>query len=987
MAKERGAKTIPELDEALDFENIVVDDGTPIGKRMTKASLKALLTIEGTELEPLVGGDSSATALVVANGPAGEQRTAEVSSGKWYDFGSGPVEASAGRRWKSYWSGTAWSLKDMGELPMPTVADNLNSVTGTTALSDKQGAILKEMDSTNSSVAVDDIKFWSTSWYWNDLTDTTKIVFARREDIQQMKVGKYNAALGQWITKDVPFGTVVFNRATKRKFMVNANATLTEIFDNLKYFSVDTLRLYPVLSTLKGLNVTRKTNTAITAISVVRFLVSSSVPQIIVNINDVMSGANPTQTFVLNINLSGFPDQGNILATAENDIVKVEFRFDFSNLASFASFNAQTLDKSLWGRLNNDQVNSQVIDSRFLKVTESFSSFFHRNNFSGGLNKDYAQLFRDMLFVYPQDFAKYKYFFRVIRKGYTGDGVGNEYQLLLFRQPLADTGLTNAVQIASLIKGSIDASGVELLTLNPYDASLKSKFYVLVDWNNIPSVYNGLFTSENNQLTELAFKGGNGAIRSQIGLNTFSDIISSRLDNVNLGAVNFKKSFFNADKIEDYMLTTDGAMPSSPKLTNLRYVNMGENIRFAGVDDENRYWFTNSSTGSIGYCNTIDDVLALNITVVRTFSPEPALCKKLSNGELLVVTKGSLADSLTAEVWVSSNNWTTWTKKLNFDNPNCETKVMNQWGCSIYGDHIVLSGYGKRYTGSGGEVPADAPKYTNVNERANYSIYYSFDGGTTWYNRLFDLGSFFNDVSNWKPYAHIHAVCYDPYWGEIMVTHGDLPAGLTGNNRVFRTTNLRQWEDSVRAGTPIALQWTNQVSMKQGGVGAMQHTMLFGSDDVPNGIYRASKVDKSKCNVELAYTEDKWKFQRTLRNPDGTPNTASDYGIWGGYTYHRRNNNQPMYITNYYFGGIHADDYKRNQIVATWDGYKVHKVWENDRDLLTSTNGVLQNIHLFVDSDDDNNILIQTRDSRFNPLVGGKPAMTNEYTLIIAKGI
>lgn len=117
MAKERGAKTIPELDEALDFENIVVDDGTPIGKRMTKASLKALLTIEGTEMEPLVGGTTSGTALVVPNGPAGVQRTAEVSSGKWYDFGSGPVEASAGRRWKSYWSGTAWSLKDMGELP------------------------------------------------------------------------------------------------------------------------------------------------------------------------------------------------------------------------------------------------------------------------------------------------------------------------------------------------------------------------------------------------------------------------------------------------------------------------------------------------------------------------------------------------------------------------------------------------------------------------------------------------------------------------------------------------------------------------------------------------------------------------------------------------------------------------------------------------------------------------------------------------------
>lgn len=113
----RGARKISELDEALDFNNIPVDDGTPIGKRMTKASLKALLTIEGTEMEPLVGGTTSGTALVVPNGPSGEQRTAEVSSGKYYDFGSGPQLADANKRWKAYWSGSSWSLKDMGALP------------------------------------------------------------------------------------------------------------------------------------------------------------------------------------------------------------------------------------------------------------------------------------------------------------------------------------------------------------------------------------------------------------------------------------------------------------------------------------------------------------------------------------------------------------------------------------------------------------------------------------------------------------------------------------------------------------------------------------------------------------------------------------------------------------------------------------------------------------------------------------------------------
>ena len=84
---------------------------------------KEYLNITGIELEPLVGGDTSGTALVVAPGPSGEQRTAEVASGKYYDFGSGAVLADADKRWKAYWSGSSWSLKDMGVLPQPDLTD------------------------------------------------------------------------------------------------------------------------------------------------------------------------------------------------------------------------------------------------------------------------------------------------------------------------------------------------------------------------------------------------------------------------------------------------------------------------------------------------------------------------------------------------------------------------------------------------------------------------------------------------------------------------------------------------------------------------------------------------------------------------------------------------------------------------------------------------------------------------------------------------
>src|SRR5690606_15675288 len=90
---------------------------------------KEYLAITGIELEPLVGGTTSGTALVLANGPAGEQRTAEVASGLWYDFGSGPQQADASKRWKSYWSGSSWSLKDMGALPTQPVADDFGAST------------------------------------------------------------------------------------------------------------------------------------------------------------------------------------------------------------------------------------------------------------------------------------------------------------------------------------------------------------------------------------------------------------------------------------------------------------------------------------------------------------------------------------------------------------------------------------------------------------------------------------------------------------------------------------------------------------------------------------------------------------------------------------------------------------------------------------------------------------------------------------------
>lgn len=115
---------IAEVIKGEDWFLMADENGEALASQWNKA--KEYLNITGIELEPLVGGDTSGTALVVAPGPSGEQRTAEVASGKYYDFGSGSVLADADKRWKAYWSGSSWSLIDMGELPMQEGVDTVN---------------------------------------------------------------------------------------------------------------------------------------------------------------------------------------------------------------------------------------------------------------------------------------------------------------------------------------------------------------------------------------------------------------------------------------------------------------------------------------------------------------------------------------------------------------------------------------------------------------------------------------------------------------------------------------------------------------------------------------------------------------------------------------------------------------------------------------------------------------------------------------------
>lgn len=99
-------------------------DKMMIGKNETGEALyidfdqaKQFLDITSNDLPPLDGGNTQETALVVIAGPLGQSRRADVVSGKWYNFGSGAIEATADRFWKAYWDGYSWFLVNMGALP------------------------------------------------------------------------------------------------------------------------------------------------------------------------------------------------------------------------------------------------------------------------------------------------------------------------------------------------------------------------------------------------------------------------------------------------------------------------------------------------------------------------------------------------------------------------------------------------------------------------------------------------------------------------------------------------------------------------------------------------------------------------------------------------------------------------------------------------------------------------------------------------------
>ncbi|MGN5953223.1 SGNH/GDSL hydrolase family protein [Sphingobacterium lactis] len=117
MAQKKEIDWKDAFDVVDNFSHIIVDNGTQKGKKITKDQVKAILAIEGAQLESLQGGTTVEPTLLVAPGTL-EYRWSKASPGE-YKFGSEPnMVATTGSEWIIEWIGGVPSLKDMGELPI-----------------------------------------------------------------------------------------------------------------------------------------------------------------------------------------------------------------------------------------------------------------------------------------------------------------------------------------------------------------------------------------------------------------------------------------------------------------------------------------------------------------------------------------------------------------------------------------------------------------------------------------------------------------------------------------------------------------------------------------------------------------------------------------------------------------------------------------------------------------------------------------------------
>lgn len=227
-----------------------------------------------------------------------------------------------------------------------------------------------------------------------------------------------------------------------------------------------------------------------------------------------------------------------------------------------------------------------------------------------------------------------------------------------------------------------------------------------------------------------------------------------------------------------------------------------------------------------------------------------------------------------------------------------------RYGRSVWNNVIILSTYGMFDENN-------PPRF----------IYISTDYGATFREVEVVKISEMGDASKF----HLHDVEYDPWNNRIWVTSGDTPA----NSAVHYSDDWGDtWEKVV---TEPRMQSTN--------IQALPDRVIFGSDDVPNGIrvwYR-DKTENSKPvfpeDIKFLYSPDKFGIEDkgilAIANNSKTQPTAqiAEY---------------PFDIVNMFERDFIRNNPKYpNRLLATPDGEQWHEIFRIDGDIADGTSSTI----------------------------------------------
>lgn len=251
-----------------------------------------------------------------------------------------------------------------------------------------------------------------------------------------------------------------------------------------------------------------------------------------------------------------------------------------------------------------------------------------------------------------------------------------------------------------------------------------------------------------------------------------------------------------------------------------------------------------------------------------------AYIRELDNGELVAFCgQGDNGNVWISSGWATNKVTATFTKTLDFVGSPPEVSygaAMASWSADAYGPIIVVAEYGPK------NGTADMARY----------CYLSEDYGLTW-RIIFDLAE--KRPGNGSLDAHLHGVCYDPWWDAIWLTQGD-------------NSQRGTWVSYDRGDTWLEIpvngkQFTTIV--------AMPECILLGSDIGPDGIYRIPRTAKDAPRIEYAHPVG-----------DGT------FGmIAGGWFRARGLPDAPVLIA------ASGANNNPGRVWATYDGYTFREVW------------------------------------------------------------